>query len=421
MSETENMDRTVTEDGGQPGQITEADIDGVEDNRDGQTEGVGEPGATPNPANDEDDRDNREMDVAAGRRDKTRAKTAFTKARRGLLAAIANSFTPSEIDGCTAELAERMEEVLGVMDELAALLEHQRNREAADRIVTEMEKIEEEYSAAQDRAAEYCEEYRLRERRRDRPRSGLRQRQRYDEQPSSSEEEQNNDQRGRVDRTPDLVVVERPALAAADREHRDAFNSAVTRDSTSGHESRSPTDPSGAEEGADRSWSRAPLPTIESRASAGHSTSSAAATRSATRSITDRQRHTQPSQPRPGASNPLDVGADLWQQLKRVTKPTFSGDKRAYTTWRAAFMACIDQAPATAEYKLLQLRQYLRGDALKAIDGLGHSAAAYDAAKARLDRKYGGERRRVATHLEAIQQFAPVRPATPTTWTDSPI
>ena len=240
MSETENMDRTVTEDGGQPGQITEADIDGVEDNRDGQTEGVGEPGATPNPANDEDDRDNREMDVAAGRRNKTRAKTAFTKARHGLLAAIANSFTPSEIDGCTAELDERMEVVLGVMDELAALLEHQRNREAADRIVTEMEKIEEEYSAAQDRAAEYCEEYRLRERRRDRPRSGLRQRQRYDEQPSSSEEEQNNDQRGRVDRTPDLVVVERPALAAADREHRDAFNSAVTRDSTSGHESRSP-------------------------------------------------------------------------------------------------------------------------------------------------------------------------------------
>ena len=43
MSETENMDRTVTEDGGQPGQITEADIDGVEDNRDGLTEGVGEP------------------------------------------------------------------------------------------------------------------------------------------------------------------------------------------------------------------------------------------------------------------------------------------------------------------------------------------------------------------------------------------
>ena len=72
-------------------------------------------------------------------------------------------------------------------------------------------------------------------------------------------------------------------------------------------------------------------------------------------------------------------------------------------------MPCIDKVPATADYKLLQLRQHLRRDALQAIEGLDHSAAAYDAAKARLDRKYGGERRRVTTHLEAIQQFEAVR------------
>ena len=46
-------------------------------------------------------------------------------------------------------------------------------------------------------------------------------------------------------------------------------------------------------------------------------------------------------------------------------------------------------APATDEYKLLQLRQYLSGDALKVIENLGHSAYAYKAAKERLDRKYG--------------------------------
>ena len=45
-------------------------------------------------------------------------------------------------------------------------------------------------------------------------------------------------------------------------------------------------------------------------------------------------------------------------------------------------MACVDQAPATAEYKLLQLKQcLLAGEALRAIEGLGHSAAAYHAAK----------------------------------------
>ena len=49
--------------------------------------------------------------------------------------------------------------------------------------------------------------------------------------------------------------------------------------------------------------------------------------------------------------------------------------------------------PATAEYKLLQLKQCLAGEALKAIEQLGHSAAAYQAAKERLERKFGGQRR----------------------------
>ena len=72
-------------------------------------------------------------------------------------------------------------------------------------------------------------------------------------------------------------------------------------------------------------------------------------------------------------------------------------------------MACIDKAPAITEYKLLQLCQYLRGDALQAIEGISLSAVTHDAAKARLDRDEGGERRRVATHLEAIEQLEAVR------------
>ena len=48
--------------------------------------------------------------------------------------------------------------------------------------------------------------------------------------------------------------------------------------------------------------------------------------------------------------------------------------------------------------------------ALKAIDGLGHSAAADKAVKARLERKFGGERRWIATFLEEITNFEPVCP-----------
>ena len=54
-------------------------------------------------------------------------------------------------------------------------------------------------------------------------------------------------------------------------------------------------------------------------------------------------------------NNTTLIGQDLWKQLKRVTIPVFSGDKRTYQNWKATFITCVDQAPATPEYKLLQL------------------------------------------------------------------
>jgi len=90
-----------------------------------------------------------------------------------------------------------------------------------------------------------------------------------------------------------------------------------------------------------------------------------------------------------GQGDSMLLGQDLWM----------------YQSWKAAFTACIDNAPATPEYKLLQLRQCLNGEALKAIESLGHSAAAYQAAKEQLDRKFEGQHRQIALYLEEIDQF----------------
>ena len=106
-------------------------------------------------------------------------------------------------------------------------------------------------------------------------------------------------------------------------------------------------------------------------------------------------------------SSPTELGR--WKQLKRVFIPVFTGNKSQYENWKAAFTACIDRAPATPEYKLLQLRQYLSGEALKVIENLGHSATAYEAAKGRLERKYGGKRRKFALYLEEIENLKPLR------------
>ena len=69
-------------------------------------------------------------------------------------------------------------------------------------------------------------------------------------------------------------------------------------------------------------------------------------------------------------SRSVKIGQDMWKQLKRVSISVFS------------VLAYIDGAPAPpAEYKLLQLRQYLSGEALRCFESLGHSAIAYDPAK----------------------------------------
>ena len=93
----------------------------------------------------------------------------------------------------------------------------------------------------------------------------------------------------------------------------------------------------------------------------------------------------------------------------RVSIPVFNGDKRNYENWKSAFNACVNQAPATQEYKLLQIRQYLSGKALKAIENLGHYGFAYESAKERLGPNYGGQRRKVMLHMDELENFKPIR------------
>ena len=43
------------------------------------------------------------------------------------------------------------------------------------------------------------------------------------------------------------------------------------------------------------------------------------------------------------------------------------------------------------------------------IENLGHSSTAYEAAKERLERKYGGHRRQIAMYIEELEQFKQMR------------
>ena len=55
------------------------------------------------------------------------------------------------------------------------------------------------------------------------------------------------------------------------------------------------------------------------------------------------------------------------------------------------------------------MRQYLRGDALKLIEGFRHSGYAYQAAKKRLKRKYGGQRDKTLFHIDELENLKTIQ------------
>ena len=95
--------------------------------------------------------------------------------------------------------------------------------------------------------------------------------------------------------------------------------------------------------------------------------------------------------------------------LKRITNPKFFGQKKNYETWKTVFYSCEHRIKASPEYKLVRLRECLQWETLKVIEHLGHSAAAYEDAKSRLERKYGGTSRALMLRLEELNTFKPVR------------
>ena len=96
-------------------------------------------------------------------------------------------------------------------------------------------------------------------------------------------------------------------------------------------------------------------------------------------------------------------------QLERIRIPIFSGNKMDFQKWNAAFTSCVDETSLSPQFKMLRLEAFLADEAANAIKSLGYSPEAYEAAKARLFRKYGGSRRQVQCHLEELRKMKPLR------------
>ena len=95
--------------------------------------------------------------------------------------------------------------------------------------------------------------------------------------------------------------------------------------------------------------------------------------------------------------------------LKPLRIPTFDGDKRKFEDFWVLFRSLVDESPEPSNLKMARLRQYLTGNALEAIRGLGVTAPEYEEAKEILKSKYGGARRLLRAYMDQLEQMPLIR------------
>ena len=100
---------------------------------------------------------------------------------------------------------------------------------------------------------------------------------------------------------------------------------------------------------------------------------------------------------------------DANKQLEQIRVPKFLGDKKEYQSWRAAFSNCMDETNLSAQFKMLQHESCLEGEVAETVKELGYLDHAYEAAKARLNRKYGGNRRQVQAYIDELGKMRPIK------------
>ena len=98
----------------------------------------------------------------------------------------------------------------------------------------------------------------------------------------------------------------------------------------------------------------------------------------------------------------------LFKGIKKPALTVFSGDKDLYHDWKAQFEIFVDRMKVPAKTKMMMLKNSLFGKPLRIVERLGYTSRQYQTALEKLDQKYGGEKRLLQRHLEAILRASPV-------------
>ena len=98
----------------------------------------------------------------------------------------------------------------------------------------------------------------------------------------------------------------------------------------------------------------------------------------------------------------------LFKGIKKPALTFFRGDKDLYHDWKAQFEIFVDRMKVPAKTKMMMLKNSLSGKPLRVVERLGYTSRQYQTALEKLEQKYGGQKRLLRRHLEAILHGSPV-------------
>jgi hypothetical protein len=102
----------------------------------------------------------------------------------------------------------------------------------------------------------------------------------------------------------------------------------------------------------------------------------------------------------------------MFRGLAKPKLPEWHSERSKYEEWRAKFDAFVDGSDAPVEYKMLMLKDALKGDAQRLVHNFNFTKEHYEAAKNKLTRKYGGQRRKMKSLKAELLSFQFNKPKT---------
>ncbi|XP_077992825.1 uncharacterized protein LOC144446858 [Glandiceps talaboti] len=99
----------------------------------------------------------------------------------------------------------------------------------------------------------------------------------------------------------------------------------------------------------------------------------------------------------------------FFQGIAKPSLPKFNGDKAQFQDWREQFEVFVNQVEMPVRFKMVMLKNSLTGQPLQLVSRLGYTDHQYKMALTKLEQRYGGERRQLQHHLNALIALPTVR------------